>query len=63
MTSSVSSMSIVVLAIRLFLVIHVLPGYDIAGVEDDLRQGTERSFEIDTSETRLLLAEFRPARS
>jgi hypothetical protein len=52
------------LAIRLFLVIHMLTGsYEIADIEDDLRKGTERSFDIDTSETLLLLAEFSPVRS
>jgi len=51
------------IAIRLFLVIHMLTGYDIADIEDDLRKGTERSFDIDTSETLLLLAEFSPVRS
>jgi hypothetical protein len=51
------------IAIRLFLVIHMLTGHDLAGIEDDLRKGTERSFDIDTSETLLLLAEFSPVRS
>ena len=51
------------IAIRLFLLIHVLPDYDIAAIGDDLRKGTEWSFEMDTTETRLLLAEFIPVRS
>jgi hypothetical protein len=51
------------IAIRLFLVIHMLTGYDLAGIEDDLRKGAERSFDIDASETLLLLAEFSPVRS
>ena len=51
------------IAIRLFLVIHMLTGHDLAGIEDDLRKGTERSFDIETSETLLLLAEFSPVRS
>jgi len=51
------------IAIRLFLVIHMLTGHDIAGIEDDLRKEAERSFDIDTSETLLLMAEFSPVRS
>jgi hypothetical protein len=51
------------IAIRLFLVLHMLAGHDLAGIEDDLRTGTERSFDIDTSETLLILAEFSPVRS
>jgi len=51
------------IAIRVFLVIHMVTGNDIAGIEDDLRNGTERAFDIDTSETLLLLAEFSPVRS
>jgi hypothetical protein len=51
------------IAIRLFLVVHMVTGHDLAGIEDDLRKGTERSFDIETSETLLLLAEFNPVRS
>ena len=51
------------IAIRLFMVIHMVTGNDIAGIEDDLRKGTERSFDIDTTEALLLLAEFSPVRS
>jgi hypothetical protein len=51
------------IATRLFLVIHMVAGHDIAGIEDDLRKGTERSFNIDTSEALLLLAEFSAVRT
>jgi hypothetical protein len=46
--------------IRHFLGIHALSDYDLRTIEDQLRKGVKQAFEIDTSETLLTLAGFRP---
>ena len=47
-------------AIRRFLVIHVVSDYDIGTIEGQLQKGAEQAFEIESSETLLRLAGFRP---